>query len=58
VITLSLCQRIKFTFVCIKDGLKIRELHRSVIFFFLIGIIVPSFSEYLYFYQMNVSKFT
>jgi len=58
VITLSLKQRIKFTFVCIKDGLKIREMYRSVIFFFLIGIIVPSFSEYLYFYQMYVSKFT
>lgn len=29
---------------------------RSILFFSLAGLIVPNFSDYLYYYQMNVTK--
>ena len=58
VIKLSIVNRIKFNLVCIKEGLKIRELWRTLLFFLLTAIIVPSFGDYLYYYQLYVSKFS
>ena len=31
---------------------------RSVLFFCLVGVIVPNFADYLYYYQLNISKFS
>ena len=42
-------------------ALKIPMINRAVLFFFLSGVIVPSFSEISYYFQLNVvmfSKFT
>ena len=50
VINMSLCERTKVNLVDIKNGFKIRELYRSVIFFLLLGAVIPSFSDFFYYY--------
>ena len=43
VINMSLCNRVSTNFSDIKTGFKVRELTRSVIFFLLLGCLVPTF---------------
>lgn len=58
VINMGLCARTKLNLVEIKNGFKIKELYRSVLFFLLLGAVIPSFSDFFYYYQMDVSHFT
>ena len=58
VINMSLCERTKVNLVDIKNGFQIRELYRSVFFFLLLGAVIPSFSDFFYYYQMDVTGFT
>ena len=58
IISMSLWQRTKVNLVEIKNGLKIRELYRSVLFFLLLGAVIPSFSDFFYYYQQDISGFT
>ena len=55
---MSLCKRSKLNLKEIWQGFKIRELYRSVIFFLLLGAVIPSFTDFFYYYQMEVSGFT
>ena len=55
---MSLWSRVKFISVSVKNALKIKEMWRSVLFFCLVGVIVPNFADYLYYYQLNISKFS
>lgn len=38
--------------------MKLREMWKSILFFMIAGMIIPNFSDYLYYYQLNVSMFT
>jgi len=49
-INMTFMQRTKQNFRGIKEAFKIRELYRSVLFFCLFGCVVPSFSDFLYYY--------
>ena len=43
------------------DGFKIKELYKTILYFIIMGCVIPSFSDYFYYYQMDVvgfSKFT
>jgi len=51
-------ERTKFVFGEVKQGLAVKELYSAAIFRTLLGTIVPSFSSYLYYYQINVTGFT
>jgi hypothetical protein len=55
---MTVIERIKFNLVNIKEGLKIRELWKTLLFFVLTALIVPSFGDYLYYYQLYVSHFS
>jgi hypothetical protein len=55
---MTFCQRTKFVFKEVAEGLKIKELYTVLIFQLILGSIVPQFSTYLYYYQINVSGFT
>lgn len=49
-VSMSLRQRSKKVFFEVANGLKTKELHSSVLFFILMGCMVPSFSDFLYYY--------
>ena len=55
---MSLCNRISTNFSEIKTGFKVRELRRSVIFFILLGCLVPTFQDFFYYYQLEVVGFS
>ena len=42
----------------IKTGFRVKELWRSFLFFFLLGCLVPSFSDFFYYYQLEVVGFS
>jgi len=50
IISMTLCQRSKVNLVEIWHGFQIRELYKSVIFFLLLGAVIPSFSDFFYYY--------
>ena len=50
VINMSLGERVKKNCSDIKTGFKVKELWRSFIFFFLLGCLVPTFSDFFYYY--------
>lgn len=58
IISMTLCERSKLNLTEIWQGFKIRELYRSVIFFLLLGAVIPSFTDFFYYYQMDVTGFT
>ena len=58
VINMTLCARIKHNYIEIKKGFKIREFHRAVIFFLLLGALVPSFTDFFYYYLTDVAGIT
>ena len=58
VINMSLCNRISTNFSDIKTGFKVRELTRSVIFFLLLGCLVPTFQDFFYYFQLEVVGFS
>ena len=58
VINMSLCNRVSTNFSDIKTGFKVRELTRSVIFFLLLGCLVPTFQDFFYYFQLEVVGFS
>ena len=58
IIRMSLCDRIKSNFRDIKAGFKIKEFHRAVLFFVILGTLVPSFSDYFYYYLTDYAGIT
>ena len=58
IVNMTLCERIKLNFREIKKGFKVREFHRAVIFFMLLGALVPSFTDYFYYYLIDISGIT
>lgn len=60
IINMSLKDRIKSNFRDIKTGFKIKEFHRAILFFVILGTLVPSFTDYFYYYitdYAGISKF-
>jgi len=58
VINMSLCNRVSTNFNEIKTGFKVRELRRAVVFFILLGCLVPTFGDFFYYYQLEVVGFS
>ena len=57
---MSLIDRIKSNFRDIKTGFKIKAFHRALLFFVILGTLVPSFTDYFYYYLTDyagISKF-
>ena len=57
VIQMGLIQRTASNFRDICKGFGVRELYRSVLFFLILGAVIPSFSDYFYYYLMDVAGF-
>jgi len=49
-VNMTLKERSAKVFFEVANGLKTKELHQSVLFFILMGCMVPSFSDFLYYY--------
>ena len=47
---MSFKERLKSNFRDMKIGFKIKELRRSILFFILLGALVPSFADYFFYY--------
>jgi len=58
IINMTFKERIKNNWREIKKGFKIREYHRALYFFIILGAVVPSFSEYFYYYMSDVTGIT
>ena len=58
IIEMSFCARTKLTFCEIWAGFKIRPLLRCVIFFLIMGSVVPSYSTYFYYYLTDELGFS
>ena len=58
IINMTLCERVKVNFIEIKKGFKIREYHRAVFYFILLGALVPSFLDYFYYYSTEIAGIT
>ena len=58
IINMSLKDRIKSNFRDIKTGFKIKEFHRAIIFFVILGTLVPSFTDYFYYYLTDYAGIT
>ena len=57
---MSLGDRLKSNIKDMQTGFKIREFSRSILFFILLGALVPSFADYFFYYLTDyagVSKF-
>ena len=50
IINMSLGTRISTNFKEIKTGFKVKELSKSVFFFFLLGCLVPTFQDFFYYF--------
>ena len=57
-VKMGFLKRTAFVFGEVKQGLSIKELYSTAIFRTLLGCLVPSFSSYLYYYQMKVTGFS
>ena len=49
-VRMGFCERSKFVFNEVKEGMKLKELYMTTLFVTLIGTIVPSFGVYFYYY--------
>ena len=58
IIGMTLMERVKLNFTEIKKGFKIREFHRALYFFILLGALVPSFADYFYYYMTDITGIT
>ena len=61
--SMSCWSRTKFNFSMIKESFKTRELARSLMFFTILGVVIPRYDDYMYFYltsdkYADFSKFT
>ena len=57
-IAMGFGERTRTVFREIKQGLAIREIYTTMIFRLIIGTIVPTYVQYLYYYQIRVSGFS
>ena len=57
-VRMGLIKRSKLVFGEVAKGLKLKELYTAVIYQTILGAVVPSFSAYLYYYQIEVTGFT
>lgn len=58
ILTSSFCVRFKTVAKDIWKGVKLPELYRALIYFLIQGSLIPNFSDYLYYYQIEVSGFS
>ena len=58
VINMGLWRRTKFVFKEVWTGLQIRELYRAVIFYTIMGCVIPNYLDYMYYYQTDVAGFS
>lgn len=57
----TFCEECKFTYTTIRDHIKEPALYRSLIYFILLGLTVPSFDEFMYYFmteEVGFSQFT
>ena len=54
----SVFSTIKLHLVKIKEALYMPEIYQTLLFYILCGLTGPSFSEFMYFYQMEIVKFS
>lgn len=54
----SVFSTIKTHLVKIKEALYMPEIYQTLLFYILCGLTGPSFSEFMYFYQMEIVKFS
>ena len=57
---MTLKDRLKSNLRDMKTGFKIKEFNRSILFFILLGALVPSFADYFFYYLTDyagISKF-
>ena len=57
-VTCSLLTRTKSNAKDVWKGIKLPELYKSVGYFMLMGIFIPSFSSFLYYYEIVITGFT
>jgi MFS family permease len=57
-VKMTFCQRSRFVLGEVKTGLKLKELYSALVYQSVLGAVVPSFSTYLYYYQIDVKNFT
>jgi len=57
-VNMSLWNRVKSNFGDIKQGFKVRELYMTLLFFLIMGSVIPSYTDYFYYYQMDVANFS
>jgi hypothetical protein len=57
-INCSLVARTKSNMRDVWKGVKLPELWKAILYFAIMGIFVPSFSTFLYYYQIAVTGFT
>ena len=55
---MTLCERIKYNYNEVKNGLKVREFYQSLIYFIILGGVVPSFTDYFYYYLQDEAGIT
>ena len=59
ILGMGCCDRTKHN--CSKlfcEGLTTKELTLSLIFFILLGILIPTYAEFMYYYQITVAEFS
>lgn len=57
-INATLINRSKSNTKDIIKGLKLPELWKSILYYLLIGAMVPNFADYYYYYQIEIAGFT
>jgi len=57
-INASLWNRSKSNLKDVYKGIKLPELWRTLLFFLILGSVVPNFADFLYYYQIKVSGFS
>lgn len=58
IINMGFCERTKLNFKEIYLGFKIRALYKCILFFFIFCAVVPSFTNYFYYYLTDVLGFS
>ena len=55
---MSIKERAKRNFEEIKKGFQIKVLSKTLLFFCILGMVVPNFQDYFYYYQLDVVDFS
>eukprot|EP00347_Sterkiella_histriomuscorum_P010122 403377520 len=54
----SIMVLIKINLIEIKEAMKMPQIYRTVLYFFLCGCLMPSFSDFAYYFQLNIIQFS